>query len=1170
MPIAEPKLQKRKAWLTAGVALVIITFCVSACLLWPLAQLLQPLVYDHARGAWAAAPWPPGLSRYWVDDSSRYFGDIAAGYLKPWWQIVKLRFWSIPQQRGELPIWFVGAGTVAGMIGTAWLAACPWDSRPESHGSSRWATMVDLHRDGLLAPTGFILGQLPLLRDSTARSGGLLDWLRIWSIKHFGMKLARVAQTLSGVLLAPPGTGKTVQLIGLLLSDWPDTVRSWWGGSKPAPFPGPSFVINDPKGEIFRATAAWRATLGPVFRLAWSESTGHRWNPIGWGALPMGERLPRLWRELFDRARAVYGEDAPDALRSILSLIREHENWQDLLLADPSLPVAGNAEAARHAKERGTPDRLKAIFALVYEQHGLWANLEQYVDRQMTILIPETVEQHWRVAGRACGAGMTLLIICRSIRDPERYGEPSYAKVLEWMTQCANDPQAGFSNLGSSWSGEATDIGGAQRPIQDVRAPANVDEGGDANPDLTAQLLDDAVKEAALHGYPARVMSELREVRMKPDRERGSVISTFAGSVSIFKNAAVASRTSTCSFRMPDVRGIGGKPVTIYVVIPLESAEFLGRVTGLLIESMAAFLLSQNDEEVKRTKQRPVFFLLDEFWTLPAVNAIRQVPSLGRGLWAVVLVVGQSWRQVASRFKGDGENVLSELKTSAPIKIIPTQNDEKTAEEVSKSIGNYTVEQKSVSRTMGIGKGVQPWMRNENASTTGLPLIRSDQVSSMEMFDPAKKKWGLQLVQLAGAMNRPLLLRPTVWFLDPKLRKRAALRNKHKDLMEVLYRPPVLDGKPAKPARPRRGWFGIAGAVALMLLPQLAERAQAADAAPRSGTVAAACPGHLDFRTWQVQPQLRDWRYAGDGTLILSDCRTDPTVPAIAMQRDSAGCTLLFEPERQRAREQSRVVYNDPQGREVEVLPCLPREGDRVFALRETYQGCPLDHHWEDRYSIALSRWAADVDGKTLASPCSDPHAGTVTLPHIQMPCDPLQGQRATYPQARIEINLPATGKRHVILGCRPVGTGLHLDTSGCRNVYFHDLVGRQSLGGQRLMAGSTPETECFPDAEAVYAHDEAVTGYRFNDRLRQATPLVKLVVLGTDVVVREPEPANWQLPYVLLGTRDVVVSETTVGCLAVPVIERWGDFQRPGGTTVSLYLGPGQAAKGGSCREGK
>lgn len=275
--IDEPKLRKRKAWLIASLAVFTITGAVAAALLWPLAQLFEPLVYDSARGAWGPARWPPGVSRYWVDDTAAYFSDLFSGYLKPWWRIVTIRFRSLPHTSGAQPLWAIGAGVAASLATAAWLAACPWEDRPESHGSSRRATLFDIHTDGLL------------------------------------------------------------------LADWPDSIRTWWGGRQRTPFPGPSFVVNDPKGEIFRATAAWRATLGPVFRLAWSESDGHWWNPIGWGALPGGSRLPRLWRELMARTRAVFSEDAPDALRRMLSMILEYDDWQDRLLKDPTLAVAGRA-----------------------------------------------------------------------------------------------------------------------------------------------------------------------------------------------------------------------------------------------------------------------------------------------------------------------------------------------------------------------------------------------------------------------------------------------------------------------------------------------------------------------------------------------------------------------------------------------------------------------------------------------------------------------------------------------------------------------------------------------------------------------------------------------------------------------------------------------------------
>lgn len=835
---------KWKIWMFGGLAVMLLVAAVGLSLMWPIAQLWEPLRYDSIRHGWRL-PGPDtvtGVTAAWWSQTWSYFTSLLDPRYFSWWtHQIWWRFYDRPLLAGQQPVSLVVSTGTGILVAALFWALNPFDPRPTALGGARWAIWRDVIEDNLNGPTGFVLGRAPLFGDIARKSGGIWDWFDFWKTKWFGQTLVRWGETISGVMLAPPGTGKTVQLIGMILADWPDRVRTWWGGWKLTPFPGPSFLINDPKGEIFRATAAWRATLGPVFKLSWGDMTGHQWNPIGWGSLPGGRRMVELRRQLLEDLGAMYagGESkvrakilAGDVLRSIMDMIQEFgDGWADRLVGDPLMVLPSrnddNPEAidrmVEHVRTHATPERVRALHDPILELATLQSRLEKLVDQQMAIIVPESVEQHWKATGRACGAGMTLFVIERSIADPDVFGEPSYAKVLSWLAGMSKNGK-GFRDRKIYSTGEKVIDSSNDNTEIDVTAetidtPEGSDgDGGDADADLTAKLLDEAIREGEEMGFSARTLKELKEVRMKPDKERGSVVSTFAAGISIFKNAAVAARTSTCSFGLADFRGMEYKgkkncPISVYVTISLEDARFLGSVTGLLVESLANFLLSQDDEMVRKQRQKPVFFMLDEFWTLPAVDSIRQIPSLGRGLWAVVLVVGQSWKQIASKFKADGANVVTELKTSAPVRIIPTQTDDETAESVSKSIGNQTVVQTQVSRTMGMGKGVEPFQRNESESWTSLPLARPEQVASMEMFNPRIKHWGVQLVQLAGSPSRPLLLRPAVWFLDPVFSERGRMREKIKDISTILYRRPANDvgSPPMVGSRPTLGQAETAG-----------------------------------------------------------------------------------------------------------------------------------------------------------------------------------------------------------------------------------------------------------------------------------------------------------------------------------------------------------------------
>ena len=590
------------------------------------------------------------------------------------------------------------AGVAAGLA--LWRLSGPHSFAPSSHGAARFATARDLRRHRLFARSGFVLG-----RWGHARRG----------------RLIRNPETLSVQIISPPGSGKTVHLISHMLADHPDT----------APIPAPSMIVNDPKGEIFRATAGWRSTLGPVFYIRWTNLEGTAWNPLSVRNLPGGEQAVARRAALVAELSHGY-KDPDDALNRILARLRDHNaTWRTTLQQTPG--VVGTLTS----DFRFEPALLDRIIELA----TIDAAREQYIDRLATVAVPENVGQHWMVSGRAALAGFLLYEMVRSEREGR---EPSFGAMLDWLSAAA-----------------------------DPTAADNAEEAFDG--DLTAALLDDAIAEAYQYGYPSRTANELGALRIKPDKERGSVISTAIGKLNIFRNVAIRARTSRSDLTFSDLRGRDGRPVTVYFDIPVADAETLGVVTGMFLEGAAAYLISQPEPEART---RPVQFLLDEFWTLPKLAALTQIPALGRGQWVQLVVIGQSNAQVANKL---GRDAVEILKAALPWKLYFSLNDLATAEEVSKMIGNRTIEQRNRSHTRGIGSSIGDGFRtNVQHSLQGMPLIRAEALLSLDKLEPEQRRWGELVVLLQGMLNTPVggpaqPCHPVVWFADRRLRRRAHL-----------------------------------------------------------------------------------------------------------------------------------------------------------------------------------------------------------------------------------------------------------------------------------------------------------------------------------------------------------------------------------------------------------
>lgn len=104
----------------------------------------------------------------------------------------------------------------------------PYDYMPKIFGGGRMAEYADIKKMGLFDGFVIVLGR-------------------------FKGKLLKMPETLSALVVAPPGTGKTA---GVVI---PTILES----------PGLSLIVNDPKPELCYNTTGYRATIGPVFVINW-------------------------------------------------------------------------------------------------------------------------------------------------------------------------------------------------------------------------------------------------------------------------------------------------------------------------------------------------------------------------------------------------------------------------------------------------------------------------------------------------------------------------------------------------------------------------------------------------------------------------------------------------------------------------------------------------------------------------------------------------------------------------------------------------------------------------------------------------------------------------------------------------------------------------------------
>ena len=575
----------------------------------------------------------------------------------------------------------------------------PYEFMSTLHGYGRIATYMDVRKMKLF--NGFII-----------------------VLGRFKGKLLKLPETLSALVVAPPGTGKTVAVV------IPTILESH----------GLSIIVNDPKPELCFKTSGYRQTMGPVFIINWGAEDDPsqgvfypNWNPLSSICIPE----PGPSRDMYiDSMVAVLVEEAKGG-------------------ADPHWYKTGrNALAgflhficSKCEKARANDYFISRLYEETFNDEDARVLETYYLDM---------VDADAATALQRLREGMLTLENYAPIGTweglPEYWvgSEPCIALILDWLTE-------------------------AQMKIAaDIKR--RIDEGDQMAmlADPMRDMLDDAVAEARKFGYAHRCIVELSQLAGTPDKERGSILSTGLTGIGIFKNSAVRSRTKNSDFTFADLRGmkdpITGEmnPIAVYLSVNQVDARALSLITGIFVELMSGYLIANTPNMVrpdgKVVGPYPVLFVLDEFPQMPKLAAVKDGPAVGRGQKVSYLLIGQDLGQISGQY---GKDDLETIITTTAAKVILAQNNEQTAKRFETMIGTRTVESLSSSRTEGWSRNVTPFASNVTRGIQGTSVITSAEMLSL----PATQ----QIVLMQGFLMFPIRAESPRWFLDKAMIKKCSM-----------------------------------------------------------------------------------------------------------------------------------------------------------------------------------------------------------------------------------------------------------------------------------------------------------------------------------------------------------------------------------------------------------
>ena len=235
------------------------------------------------------------------------------------------------------------------------------------------------------------------------------------------------------------------------------------------------------------------------------------------------------------------------------------------------------------------------------------------------------------------------------------------------------------------------------------------------------------------HIHPAGYMN-LAAWLQKPDKERGSVVSTLNSSVELWANPLIDTATATSDF---NVQTFKKEKTTVYVGLTPDNLKRLQPLMQIFYQQATEFLsrkLPDKDEPYG------VMFLLDEFPTLGKMDSFMTGIAYFRGYHVRLFLIIQDTQQLKGIYEESGMN---SFLSNSTFRITFAANNMDTANLISQLCGNKTVIQEYYTKPKLLDLTPKSVNISEVQRALLLPqevitLPRDEQILLIESFPPIK------------------------------------------------------------------------------------------------------------------------------------------------------------------------------------------------------------------------------------------------------------------------------------------------------------------------------------------------------------------------------------------------------------------------------------------------
>ena len=199
-----------------------------------------------------------------------------------------------------------------------------------------------------------------------------------------------------------------------------------------------------------------------------------------------------------------------------------------------------------------------------------------------------------------------------------------------------------------------------------------------------------------------------------------------------------------------DFSKFADRPTALFLIIPDERDTRYGLANIYITQLYKALIARANQDKIKITLPRHVYFLLDEFGNLPKIQKMKSFITAGRSRGIFLTLVVQDYTQLASVY---GEQDAATIKNNCNIHIYIGTKDQKTREEFSKNIGEVSLEMsnKQVSKNYNPGQrqrdgsytyGTTSTNTSTSTNLVNVPLISPNELDHLKPFEVVINSYG--------------------------------------------------------------------------------------------------------------------------------------------------------------------------------------------------------------------------------------------------------------------------------------------------------------------------------------------------------------------------------------------------------------------------------------------